>query len=66
MHHYLKVMKVRLLHIAYISFIGLLSASFLNGSTYLSTANDDDKEEAPAEVRLAAAQKLLQNSTDIP
>ena len=57
-------MKVRLLLIAF-SFIGISSASFLNGSTYLSTANDDDKEEAPAEVRLAAAQKLLQNSSDI-
>ena len=65
MRHYLKVMKVRLLLIASFSFIGILSASLLNGSTYLSSANDDDKEEAPTEVRLAAAQKLLQTSSDI-
>ena len=52
-------MKVYHRLIAIVAFIGLTSASFVNGSTDLTSANDDDKEEAPAEVRLAAAQKLL-------
>ena len=47
-----------------ISFI-CLSLFYANGSVYLSTANDDDKEEAPVEVRLAAAKKLLTESTQI-
>ena len=58
-------MKVYHRLIAIVAFIGLTSASFVYGSTDLTSANDDDKEEAPAEVRLAAAQKLLLNSADI-
>ena len=58
-------MKACLLFTASFSFIGLISATLVNGSTDLSSANDADKVEASAEVRLAAAQKLLQNSSDI-
>ena len=57
-------MKITSLFLVF-SFFGLTSPKFVFGSSYLSSANDDDKEEAPADVRLAAAQKLLQNSSDI-
>ena len=42
----------------------LLSIALITGSTSLS-ANDDDKEEAPVEVRLAAAKKLLSETSQI-
>jgi len=42
----------------------LLSIALITGSASLS-ANDDDKEEAPEEVRLAAAKKLLSESPQI-
>ena len=58
-------MKVYNLFVATVAFVGLASVSFVNGSIDLTSANDDDKEEASVEVRLAAAHKLLQNSADI-
>ena len=42
----------------------LLSIALITGSVSMS-ANDDDKEEAPVEVRLAAAKKLLSESSQI-
>ena len=42
----------------------LLSIALITGSASLS-ANDDDKEEATVEVRLAAAKKLLSESSQI-
>ena len=42
----------------------LLSIALITGSASLS-ANDDDKEEASEEVRLAAAKKLLSESPQI-
>ena len=42
----------------------LLSIALITGSASLS-ANDDDKEEAPVGVRLAAAKKLLSESSQI-
>ena len=42
----------------------LLSIALITGSASLS-ANDDDKEEAPEEVRLAAAKKVLSESSQI-
>jgi copper chaperone CopZ len=42
----------------------LLSIALITGSASLS-ANDDDKDEAPEEVRLAAAKKVLSESPQI-
>jgi len=42
----------------------LLSIALITGSASLS-ANDDDKDEAPEEVRLAAAKKVLSESSQI-
>ena len=42
----------------------LLSIALISASSYLF-ANDDDKAEAPVEVRLAAASKVLKDSSAI-
>lgn len=44
--------------------VALLSIALISASSYLF-AKDDDKAEAPVEVRLAAASKLLKNSSAI-
>ena len=57
-------MKVTHLLLATVSLFGVFSTSLANDAVVLS-ANDDDKTEATVEVRLAAATKLLKESSGI-
>ena len=57
-------MKSTHLLLATVSFLGLFLTSLANDAVVLS-ANDDDKAEAAVEVRLAAATKVLKESSEI-